>query len=49
MEWLGGVLGFKEMDDWYDVSPRSFRKNGGTTLLIIHRYDPSEVVCASIT
>jgi len=47
MEWLGGVLKIKKMDDWYDVSVSSFRSNGGSGLLNLHRGSPSELVMSS--
>jgi len=44
MEWLGGVLKIKKMDDWYGVTKESFTSNNGTRLLKLHRNSPSEVL-----
>src|SRR5260221_6524433 len=33
LTWLGKHLGFKEMEDWYNVTKMDFVKNGGSKLL----------------
>jgi hypothetical protein len=33
LEWLGIQIGFKSMDDWYNVTQKHIRANGGSGLL----------------
>ena len=33
MKWLGGVLGFKNMKDWYSIDRQAFQRNFGARFL----------------
>src|SRR5690349_1720605 len=38
---LYGKLGYKSMDDWYNVTTDDIRKNGGAGLLSVYNDSPS--------
>ena len=45
LDWLGEVLGYKCLDDWYGISASDFRNNFGASLLFkIHDGSPARVV-----
>jgi hypothetical protein len=44
MKWLGKQLGFKTMEDWYNITRKDIMDNGGATLLLKHRGSPSKLV-----
>ena len=44
MDWLGSKLGFKEMDDWYEVTVEDFNRNHGAAPLKMTGTSPSKIV-----
>lgn len=47
MEWLASELGYKNFDDWYNITSLEIQNRGGASLLAKHYGDsPSEMVCS---
>jgi hypothetical protein len=44
LNWLGGKLQFKHMDDWYNVTWKQIKKNGGRGLLDKYGDSPSKLI-----
>jgi hypothetical protein len=44
---LGHKLGFKMMDDWYSISHKQIKENGGLGLLDKYNNSPSKLIVAS--
>lgn len=44
MEWLGVKLGYKKMEDWYNISVHDFRANSGAGILDNYSNSPSKIV-----
>jgi len=44
MEWLGGELGYKTMDDWYALTEDDFMKRGGSTLINRFELSPPKLI-----
>lgn len=36
MNWLGGVLSYKTMEDWYQLTSTLMRENGGSRLVVLY-------------
>jgi len=45
-EWLGDVLGYDSLEDWYSITKRKIKQNCGDGLLVIYRYSPYRFVSA---
>lgn len=48
MDWLGDKLGYKDMDDWYNVTADDMNVNGGGTLLNQHYNGSPSAVLQSV-
>jgi hypothetical protein len=44
LHWLGKQLGFKNMDDWYNIKAKQIVERGGNGLLDRYGYSPSKLV-----
>jgi hypothetical protein len=44
VDWLGKELGFKQMDDWYKLTVKDIKENGGARLLHKYQQSPSKFV-----
>jgi hypothetical protein len=42
--YLGEILGYKSMDDWYNVRRVDFQNNCGASLLAMHHNSPAEAI-----
>ena len=44
MNWLGNKLGFKDMNDWYQITPEIIESNDGGGLLRLLNGSPSKLI-----
>jgi len=48
LDWLGGQLGFKSREDWYQIQQKDFIANHGATLLIKHFHSSPHALLSSV-
>lgn len=46
MDWLGKQVGFKCMDDWYNITRKDFLEHGGMSLMESYRKSPARILQA---
>ena len=44
LDWLGSILGFQQMDDWYKITTKHLQDNGGYQILNIYGNSPSKLL-----
>src|SRR5690242_7762685 len=44
LDWLGDQLGYKSMDDWYNLSSKDIIRYGGQWMLQYYNNSPSKVL-----
>jgi len=44
LEWLSSKLGYKKMEDWYQVTAKHFEENFGGSLLTLYKGSPSKIL-----